>query len=143
MARLCKVEENHQVFVGQAETGTEDGVPGEIDRVTVKSDANWVGCKETRKSTSGGCVFLGRHLIKLWSKTQHCVATSSAESEGIALVKATSEGLGIARVLSEWEDRDVGVIIWADASAALGMIERGGTGKVRHIDFGIRWLQQK
>ena len=59
------------------------------------------------------------------------------------MVKATSEGLGIARVLSEWEDRDVGVMIWADASAALGMIERGGTGKVRHIDVGILWLQQK
>ena len=51
--------------------------------------------------------------------------------------------MGIARVLSEWEQRDYNIMIWADAKAALGMIERGGVGKVRHIDVGILWLQQK
>ena len=62
---------------------------------------------------------MGKHLIKVWSKTQHSVATSSAESEGIAFVKATSEGMGIARVLSEWDKQDWSVMIWADAKAAL------------------------
>ena len=32
---------------------------------------------------------------------------------------------------------------WADASAALGMLDRVGSGKVRHVDVGILWLQQK
>ena len=86
---------------------------------------------------------MGQHLIKTWSKTQHAVATSSAESEGIALVKATSEGIDIARVLSEWDSEERGVTIWADAKAALGIIERNGVGKVRHIDVGILWLQHK
>lgn len=51
--------------------------------------------------------------------------------------------MGIARVLSEWEQQDYNIMIWADAKAALGMIERSGTGKVHHIDVGIFWLQQK
>ena len=71
------------------------------------------------------------------------MATSSAEHEGIALVKATSEGIGIARIFTEWDGEEIGVMIWADAKAALGIIERNGVGKVRRIDVGILWLQQK
>lgn len=46
-------------------------------------------------------------------------------------------------MLEEFEKRDVGIDIMTDASAALGMVEREGVGKVRHIDVGILWLQQK
>ena len=38
---------------------------------------------------------------------------------------------------------DVRIEVMADAQAALGMIEREGVGKVRHVDVGILWLQQK
>ncbi len=58
-------------------------------------------------------------------------------------MKAVSEGVGVARVISEFVGRDMRVAIWADASAALGMIDRGGVGKVRHVDVGIRWLHHK
>jgi histone deacetylase 1/2 len=30
------------------------------------TDTDWAGCARTRKSTSGGCVMVGRHLIKAW-----------------------------------------------------------------------------
>ena len=30
----------------------------------VYTDADWAGCRETRKSTTGGCVMLGRHTLK-------------------------------------------------------------------------------
>ena len=115
---------------------------GAVDRVIVMSDANWAGCKTTRKSTSGGCVLLGKHCVKSWSKTQHCISTSSAESEGVAIVKEGKE-MGIARILEDFENGDVSIDIMADASAALGMIEREGVGRVRHIDVAILWLQQR
>ena len=35
---------------------------GDEGRVRVISDANWAGCKLTRKSTSGGCVYFGQTL---------------------------------------------------------------------------------
>ena len=47
--------------------------------VDVVADANWAGCKRTRKYTSGGCVMVGYHCIKAWAKTQAIVAKSSAE----------------------------------------------------------------
>jgi hypothetical protein len=38
------------------------------------SDADWVGCKIDRKSTSGTCQFLGRSLVSWASKKQNSVA---------------------------------------------------------------------
>ena len=32
--------------------------------------------------------------------------------------------------------------VWGDASAALGIINRKGLGKTRHIDTGLLWVQQ-
>jgi hypothetical protein len=31
----------------------------------------------------------------------------------------------------------------ADASAAIGVVQRQGAGKIRHIDVGVLWIQQK
>ena len=59
------------------------------------SDADWAGCKATRKSTIGGCIMVGNHNVKGWSKTQTLVALSSGESELYAILKAAAETLGI------------------------------------------------
>ena len=32
--------------------------------------------------------------------------------------------------------------IWADASAALGIVGRQGLGKVRHLDTNVLWVQE-
>ena len=59
----------------------------EVEEIRVYADANWAGCKETRKSTSGGCIMKGAHLIRFWSKTQAIVAQFSAESELLGAVR--------------------------------------------------------
>ena len=85
---------------------------------------------------------IGKHCIRSWSKTQSTIALSSAEAELIALVKSTIEGIGIKSLL-----KDIGhasrVQVFADASAALGIIARKGVGKVRHLDTSMLWIQQK
>ncbi|GJT15802.1 retrovirus-related pol polyprotein from transposon TNT 1-94 [Tanacetum coccineum] len=45
------------------------------------SDADHVGCLDTRKSTSGGIQFLGDKLVSWMSKKQDCTTMSSAEAE--------------------------------------------------------------
>ena len=42
--------------------------------LTVWTDTDYAGCKKTRKSTSGGVVMWGSHLIKSWSSTQSVIA---------------------------------------------------------------------
>ncbi|GKA15063.1 retrovirus-related pol polyprotein from transposon TNT 1-94 [Tanacetum coccineum] len=49
--------------------------------LTAFSDADHVGCIDTRKSTSGGIQFLGDKLVSWMSKKQNCTAMSSAEAE--------------------------------------------------------------
>ena len=48
------------------------------------SDADWVGCMDDRKSTSGGAFYLGQNLVSWHSKKQESVALSTIESEFIA-----------------------------------------------------------
>nr|GEV56904.1 uncharacterized mitochondrial protein AtMg00810-like [Tanacetum cinerariifolium] len=51
-------------------------------------DANYAGCKDTFKSTSGGAQFLGEKLVSWSSKKQDCTALSTAKSEYVSTAKA-------------------------------------------------------
>ena len=112
----------------------------ETKDVTVYSDSDWAGCKETAKSTSGGVVMQGRHLLKSWSSTQRTVALSSGEAELTAMVKATCEGLGVRSLLREW-GQEVALEVYGDSNGALGIVKRRGAGKLRHMRIGNLWLQ--
>ena len=84
----------------------------------------------------------GQHLLRSWSKTQATIAFSSGESETLAAIKAGTESLGMMSLTG-----DFGVKITStlrlDASAALGILQRKGVGKIRHLDVGCLWLQEK
>ena len=105
------------------------------------SDADWAGCKNIRMSTTGGCVTLGKHTLKTWSKTQSFIALSSGESELYAMIKASAESLGMLSMLKDFGWHVSGEI-WGDASAAIGIVNRSGLGKTRLIDTALLWIQQ-
>nr|GEZ59679.1 retrovirus-related Pol polyprotein from transposon TNT 1-94 [Tanacetum cinerariifolium] len=48
-------------------------------------DADYAGCKDTFKSTSGGAQFLGEKLVSYSSKKQDCTVLSTAEAEYVSL----------------------------------------------------------
>ncbi|GKC34099.1 ribonuclease H-like domain-containing protein [Tanacetum coccineum] len=60
------------------------------------SDADWVGCPTTQRSTSGYCVFLGNNLLSSSTKHQPTLSHSSTEAEyrGVANVVAETCWLG-------------------------------------------------
>lgn len=106
------------------------------------SDADWAGCKVTRRSTSGGFVKVGPHNVKHWSRIQQCVSLSSAEAELYALVKCATEAIGIQTLLADW-GISVGIRLYTDASAAKSILMRQGIGRTKHIDVQSLWLQER
>ena len=105
-------------------------------------DTDFAGCVVTRKSTSGGVCLRGSHLIKHWSNTQKTIALSSGEAELGGVVKGSGEGLGLVAVAKDL-GVDVGLTVFADSSAAIGICRRTGIGKVRHLAVGQLWVQER
>ncbi|KAK1650776.1 hypothetical protein QYE76_068581 [Lolium multiflorum] len=65
------------------------------------SDADWAGCPDTRKSTSGFGVFLGNNLVSWSSKRQNTVSRSSAEAEYRAVANVVAESVWLRQLLHE------------------------------------------
>ena len=109
------------------------------------SDSDWAGDRKTGKSTSGGVILFGDHLVKAWSRTQDAITLSSAEAELVALGKLAMEVLGVRSMCEEWRLSEPceASLLWADASAALSIAKRQGAGKMRHINVKSLWLQEK
>jgi hypothetical protein len=118
------------------------GWQDEAAEITVYTDSDWGGCVKTRRSTSGGIAMRGNHLICHWARTQQLIALSSAEAELNAAVKACQEGLGLAHLEEEIGTKML-VRILGDSSANNGIIQRQGSGKVKHLSVRQLWIQQQ
>lgn len=65
------------------------------------ADADWGTCLDTRRSTSGMCVFLVHSLITWKSKKQDIVSSSSTEAEYRSMAVTTKELLWLNQMLKD------------------------------------------
>ena len=117
----------------------------EVSKLITKSDSDWGGSRDDRRSTSGGVIMLGSHCIKTWSSTQGAVALSSAEAEFYAMVDAVLRAKWIAAVAVEMGFAEMRgrLVVGTDSSAAKSFVSRRGLGKMRHIEVKELWLQKE
>nr|GEZ43692.1 uncharacterized mitochondrial protein AtMg00810-like [Tanacetum cinerariifolium] len=66
------------------------------------SDSDYAGVNKDRKSTTGGCQFMGRRLISWQCKKQTIVATSSTEAEYVAAANCYGQVLWIKNQLLDY-----------------------------------------
>ena len=73
--------------------------PSSSTELVVYSDADWAGCPDTRKSTSGYAMFLGDNLVSWSSKRQQTISRSSAEVEYRAVANGVAEACWLRQLL--------------------------------------------
>lgn len=113
--------------------------------ITAYSDADWAGCPDTRRSTSGYCIFLGSSLISWSSKRQTTVSRSSAEAEYRAIANAVSECSWLRHLLSELLCKvPSATVAFCDNISSVYMSKNPvHHRRTKHIELDIHFVREK
>jgi hypothetical protein len=85
------------------------------------SDADWAGDIDDRKSTSGGCFYMGNNLISWHSRKQNCVSQSTAESEYIAAGSCCTQLLWLSKMFHDYGLENDILTIFCDNTSAINI----------------------
>ncbi|KAJ9544511.1 hypothetical protein OSB04_024218 [Centaurea solstitialis] len=83
------------------------------------TDSDYGGANMDRKSTTGGCQFLGSRLVSWQCKKQTSVSTSTAEAEYIAAASCCSQVLWIQNQMLDYGLTFLNTPIYIDNSSAI------------------------
>jgi len=129
---------------GTLSTGLHIGT-GPVDRLKAYSDADWAGCPDSRRSTSGYCIFLGDNLVSWSSKRQTTVSRSSAEAEYRAVAHAVAESCWLRQLLQELHaPLSSATIVYCDNVSAVYMTANPiHHCRTKHIEIDIHFIRDK
>nr|GEW97927.1 hypothetical protein [Tanacetum cinerariifolium] len=85
------------------------------------SDADYAGCKDTFKSTSGGAQFLGEKLVSWSSKKQDCTVLSTAEAKYVSLSACCAQVLWMRTQLMDYGFHFKKIPIYCDSKSAIAI----------------------
>nr|GFC27201.1 copia protein [Tanacetum cinerariifolium] len=89
--------------------------------LTEFSDADYVGCKDTFKSTSGGAQFLGEKLVSWSSKKQDCTTLSTEEAEYVSLYACCTQVLWMRTQLTDYGFHFDKILIYCDLKLVIAI----------------------
>nr|GFD40513.1 retrovirus-related Pol polyprotein from transposon TNT 1-94 [Tanacetum cinerariifolium] len=85
------------------------------------SDADYAGCKDTFKSTSGGAHFLGEKLVSWSSKKQDCTALSTVKAEYVSLSACCAQVPWMRIQLTDYGFNFKKIPIYCDSKSAIAI----------------------
>lgn len=113
--------------------------------ITAYSDADWAGCPDTRRSTSGYCVFVGDNLVAWSSKRQSTVSRSSAEAEYRGVANAVAETCWLRQLLMELRrPPDRATLVYCDNISATYLSNNPVQHqRTKHVEIDLHFVRDR
>ncbi|GJW64935.1 putative ribonuclease H-like domain-containing protein [Tanacetum coccineum] len=106
------------------------------------SDSDYAGANLDRKSTTGGCQFLGRRLILWQCKKQTIVATSTTEAEYVAAANCCRQVLWIQNQMLDYGFNFMNTKIYIDNESTIFIIKNPVfNSKTKHIEIRHHFIR--
>jgi hypothetical protein len=111
--------------------------------ILIYSDSDWAGDPDTRRSVSGGVLFLYGNALTFLSVLQKTVALSSSEAELMALVENMKDGVFVINLIKEIHSIVTPVRVRYDNVGAAHMAANPvNNKKSKHIDIKYKWVHE-
>jgi len=109
------------------------------------TDADWAGCKDTRRSISGHCFFLGQSLISWSTKEQPTISRSSSEAEYRAMSSSTCELQWLLYLLRDLHIQCVKLLVlYCDNQSAMHIAANPMFHeRTRHLEIDYHIMREK
>ncbi|GJV55914.1 putative ribonuclease H-like domain-containing protein [Tanacetum coccineum] len=106
------------------------------------SDSDYAGASLDRKSTTGGCQFLGRRLISWQCKKQTIVANSTTEAEYVAAANCCGQVLWIQNQLLDYGYNFMNTKIFIDNESTICIVKNlVFHSKTKHIEIRHHFIR--
>jgi hypothetical protein len=115
---------------------------GQPQRLEGFTDADWGGCRDTRRSTAGYLFNIGSGAISWQSKRQGVVALSTCEAEFLGQTQATKEAVWLRRLLNElnMNQGTNATIICGDNQGAIALSSNPQYhSRTKHMEIQRKW----
>ncbi|GJY86804.1 retrovirus-related pol polyprotein from transposon TNT 1-94 [Tanacetum coccineum] len=111
--------------------------------LTAFTDADHVGCQDTRRSTSGSMQFLGDRLVSWSSKRQKSVAISSTKAEYIAMSGCCAQILWMRSQLTDYGLGFNKIPMYCDNKSAIALsCNNVQHSRSKHIDIRFHFIKE-
>jgi hypothetical protein len=111
-------------------------------RLEAYSDSDYAGANMDRRSTTGGCQFLGRRLISWKCKKQTIVATSTTEAEYVVAANCCGQILWIQNQLLDYGYNFMNTTIFIDNQSTICIVKNPVFhNRTKHIEIRHHFIR--